>query len=304
MTMLRCRLVARVLFLCVISPSSRNILTDGFVLPQPPSVYRASRQAPCLGRDSITSSLYGSSNLQEREPDNDTEHDGLVVSHPQEGKELVPKSEKKVSNQKKETTTTTKNVKKQDKQQNDDEVKTMLKNATGNRDRASARARGEAGFQKNPFHNNAPKGEAERRREQWYSQKNDSRRWDSFKDRKPKRSHSKPRSKPSSQNQHSTRHSYKENNASSSNSNGSQNSREPDISANSDHYSLLGISRNATEGEIKKAFRKMALKYHPDKNSDKDAAEVFRRAEEAKTILMDAQSRGEYDRTQFGARRW
>lgn len=44
-----------------------------------------------------------------------------------------------------------------------------------------------------------------------------------------------------------------------------------------DYYTLLGVSRDATDLEIKKAFRQLALKYHPDKNKDKSAQELFQR---------------------------
>ena len=47
------------------------------------------------------------------------------------------------------------------------------------------------------------------------------------------------------------------------------------VSAASDHYTTLGVQRDATDKQIKKAFRKLALKYHPDKNKEKDAQEKF-----------------------------
>ncbi len=66
-----------------------------------------------------------------------------------------------------------------------------------------------------------------------------------------------------------------------------------------DYYEVLGIAKNATEDEIKKAYRKKAIQYHPDKNpGDKKAEEKFKEAAEAYEILSDAQKRQRYD--QFG----
>lgn len=66
-----------------------------------------------------------------------------------------------------------------------------------------------------------------------------------------------------------------------------------------DYYEVLGVSKGATESEIKKAYRKMAIKYHPDKNpDDKDAEEKFKEAAEAYEVLSDNQKRQQYD--QFG----
>ncbi|NRD22939.1 molecular chaperone DnaJ [Winogradskyella litoriviva] len=66
-----------------------------------------------------------------------------------------------------------------------------------------------------------------------------------------------------------------------------------------DYYEVLGISKGATEAEIKKAYRKMALKYHPDKNpDDKSAEEKFKKAAEAYEVLSNADKRARYD--QFG----
>jgi len=66
-----------------------------------------------------------------------------------------------------------------------------------------------------------------------------------------------------------------------------------------DYYEVLGISRNATAEEIKKAYRKKAIEYHPDKNpGDKDAEEKFKEAAEAYEVLGDANKRARYD--QFG----
>ena len=54
-----------------------------------------------------------------------------------------------------------------------------------------------------------------------------------------------------------------------------------------DYYKILGVSRKATDNEIKKAYRKMALKYHPDKNKAPDAEEKFKDIAEAYEVLMD-----------------
>jgi molecular chaperone DnaJ len=67
-----------------------------------------------------------------------------------------------------------------------------------------------------------------------------------------------------------------------------------------DYYSLLGISRDASTDEVKKAYRKMAHKYHPDKNpGDEEAEKKFKEANEAYQVLSDPQKRAQYDR--FGA---
>ena len=66
-----------------------------------------------------------------------------------------------------------------------------------------------------------------------------------------------------------------------------------------DYYEILGVSKSATAEEIKKAYRKKAIEYHPDKNpGDKAAEENFKEAAEAYEVLSDAQKRQRYD--QFG----
>lgn len=64
-----------------------------------------------------------------------------------------------------------------------------------------------------------------------------------------------------------------------------------------DYYEILSVSKTATEVEIKSAYRKLAVKYHPDKNPDDQAAEEkFKEAAEAYSVLSDAQKRAAYDR--------
>ena len=66
-----------------------------------------------------------------------------------------------------------------------------------------------------------------------------------------------------------------------------------------DFYEILGIAKNATDDEIKKAYRKMAMKYHPDRNPDsKDAEANFKEAKEAYEMLSDPQKKAAYD--QYG----
>ncbi|MEO0337261.1 MAG: DnaJ domain-containing protein, partial [Pseudomonadota bacterium] len=66
-----------------------------------------------------------------------------------------------------------------------------------------------------------------------------------------------------------------------------------------DYYSVLGVHRNASVDEIKKAYRKLAMKFHPDKNpGDKAAEEKFKEASEAYEVLRDPKKKQMYD--QFG----
>jgi molecular chaperone DnaJ len=69
--------------------------------------------------------------------------------------------------------------------------------------------------------------------------------------------------------------------------------------AKRDYYEVLGIEKSATEEDIKKAYRKLAIKYHPDKNpGDKAAEEKFKELGEAYEVLSEPQKRSAYD--QYG----
>lgn len=68
------------------------------------------------------------------------------------------------------------------------------------------------------------------------------------------------------------------------------------MAQNKDYYSILGVSKDATDAEIKKAYRKLSLQYHPDRNpGNKEAEEKFKEVAEAYSVLSDGQKRQQYD---------
>jgi molecular chaperone DnaJ len=71
------------------------------------------------------------------------------------------------------------------------------------------------------------------------------------------------------------------------------------MATNPDYYSILGISKTATADEIKRAYRKLALEYHPDRNKTKEAETKFKEVNKAYEVLSDSKKRQTYD--QFGA---
>lgn len=72
-----------------------------------------------------------------------------------------------------------------------------------------------------------------------------------------------------------------------------------------DHYANLGVTKTATQEEIKKAYRKLAVKYHPDKtNGNKELEELFKKISDSYAVLSDEKKRGEYDKRTNSTNNW
>ena len=63
-----------------------------------------------------------------------------------------------------------------------------------------------------------------------------------------------------------------------------------------DYYEILGVEKGSSKSDLKKAYKKLALKYHPDRNKGKDAEEKFKEISEAYAVLSDDEKRSAYDR--------
>ena len=63
-----------------------------------------------------------------------------------------------------------------------------------------------------------------------------------------------------------------------------------------DYYEILGVGKTASDSDIKSAYRKLAMKFHPDRNKEEGAADKFKEATEAYSVLSDADKRARYDR--------
>src|SRR5688500_11551118 len=68
------------------------------------------------------------------------------------------------------------------------------------------------------------------------------------------------------------------------------------MARHTDYYKVLGVDRKASQDDIKKAYRKLARKYHPDTNKDSGAEERFKQVSEAYDVLGDPEKRKKYDR--------
>ena len=193
-----------------------------------------------------------------------------------------------------------------------EKVKQELQDVVRSKQMAENAARSEASFNasrrqwyQESFGRSDP-GDAQQRREHWYSQKaSSSRRWDSFAGRSPKREQKAEGSRQEQQQRSQSQNGFS---GAGSSSSSYRQQRKVNVSPGSDpsldHYAVLEIARNASDSQIKKAYRKMALKYHPDKNKAPEAADKFRRIKMAYETLNDTAARRKYDAEMLWTRRF
>ena len=143
------------------------------------------------------------------------------------------------------------------------------------------------------------------RKKQW-DKGNNQRPWDSFGGASPKKTSSKTKNAkepPAGANKAGTGPSAsRKSSRPQQNNQQSQQPQQPVKVDSGDHYQVLGLVHTASSAQIKKSYHKMALKYHPDKNSDDGAADIFRRVKLAYEVLGNDSTRISYDASRRGRR--